>query len=41
MIIGVTYAFHFQPSEIWEMDLDELHFWCKGIAQVAAWTKGN
>jgi hypothetical protein len=33
--------FHFQPSEIMGMTLDDLFFWHRGMAQVAEWLKST
>ena len=39
MIWGVSYVFKFQPSEIWEMDMDDLAFWNEGTGKIAQWIK--
>lgn len=31
----VAYIFHFPPSEMWEWDVDELHFWYVQACQIA------
>ncbi|HXG47684.1 MAG TPA: GpE family phage tail protein [Methylomirabilota bacterium] len=34
-VVGdVGYHFHFPPSEIWEMDLEELGFWHRQLRRI-------
>ncbi len=28
---AIAYYLHFPPSEIWDMELDEICFWCEQI----------
>jgi len=35
----IGYVFKTQPSEIWEMTIDELMFWVDGCNQISEWKK--
>jgi len=35
----VAYVFRIPPSEIWEMDMEELAFWSRGTSKIAKWVK--
>lgn len=34
---GIGYFFHFQPSEINELEINEFLFWADGLNKVAEW----
>jgi len=39
MIWSIGYIFKTQPSELQEMDMDDLNFWFNGVEQIAKWMK--
>ena len=39
MIWAIGYIFKFQPSELWEMTIDDLDFWIDGCDQITKWMK--
>jgi len=41
MIWAIGYSFKFPPSELWEMNMDDLNFWDKGAGQIAKWKTGK
>ena len=34
MIWGVAWFYHFPPDKIWNMYVDEIIFWDKGISEI-------
>jgi hypothetical protein len=34
-------VFYFPPSDIWEMTMEELLFWYRGIVKVAKWRRNT
>jgi len=41
VIWAVGYIFKFQPSEVWNMTMDDLLFWNDGAGQIARWKSGK
>ncbi len=36
---SIACTFHFPESEIWEMSMERLDFWSRGVRKVQEWTK--